>query len=135
MGENGGEVGQIDREGVEERRRTLISFARLFTLSNDIALAGERFAIDDLENRVFPLAQNADRSFREFLDQLIGKSRERSPADHDLALGKLLADQPGVRQVRANVAVVSIELLQACEGGHHTLDRVTGKVEIERVLQ
>ena len=70
----------------------MLALSNGLSLPNNVALLLQRLAFNDFQNRVFTFPENSDGAFREFLNQLIGKSGKGSAADHDLRLRKLFRD-------------------------------------------
>ena len=133
--ENRGQIGQVDRQRIEQGWRTLLALSNGLALSENIALVFQRLAVNDLENGIFALPKNPDGALREFQDELIGKGSKGSPTDHDLRLRELLRNQPGVGKCRPDMAVVAVELLHPRKRGGNPLEWIARKVEVKRMFQ
>jgi hypothetical protein len=72
---------------------------------------------------------------RQFFNELIGKGREGSAANHHPDGGKLFVNQPGIRKVIPDIRVIAVQIPQALEGGHYSLQRIAGVIKIKGVFE
>ena len=133
--ENLRDVGEVHGQAIEVGIALPRTGDGLAVLSGDVPLAVERPSLDHLQHGLFALAQDADGTLRQLLDELLGKGAERPAADHDLGVGADLPDQPDVRQVSPDAGVVLIERFQACKRRGELLERIVRVIEGERLLQ
>src|SRR5206468_8518851 len=132
---DGREVGEIHGQGIQERRGMFLSFMDPPALAINIPLVLKRLALEHFQNRVLAFTEDADGAVRDLLNQLVRKGGEGATSDHQLRLRALLANEPRVGEVDADIAVIAVELFQSLEGGDHPFERITGEIEIEGVLQ